>query len=130
MALTIPMDDYDWREAFACAGDPEGEFNSADVRPAPPTSKVSLSPFGRADVAEVFALREGVHDEKDWLAYGHLKDGRYFFLQAGCDYTGWDCQSGGCVHVAETRDEIERFGMTDIEREALGLNPTAVAEGE
>src|SRR5688572_32434561 len=97
--MEIPMDNYDWREAFACAGDPEGEHNSADVRPAQPSSTVSLAPFGRADVEQVFAIREGEHDERNWLCYGQLKDGRYFFLSAGCDYTGWDCQSGGCAFV-------------------------------
>lgn len=119
--LAIPIDDYDWREAFACAGDKEGEHNSADVRPALPTSKVSLAPFGRVDVAKVFAMREGENDERDWLCYGRLKDGRYFFLTAGCDYTGWDCQSGGCAFVSDNKKELLQFGMTAEQRGELGL---------
>lgn len=119
--LTIPMDDYDWREAFACAGDSEGEHNSADVRPALPTSKVSLAHFGRVDVERVFAMREGENDERNWLCYGQLKDGRYFFLSAGCDYTGWDCQSGGCAFVSDDQSELLQFGMTADERSELGI---------
>lgn len=119
---TIPMDDYDWREAFGCAGDPEGEFNSADVRRANPAdSEISIAPFGRLDVEEVYAKQDGEADERDWMVLGKLKDGRYFFLSAGCDYTGWDCQSGGCAFVAGSREEIERYGMDQHERDALGI---------
>lgn len=113
-------EDYDWREAFGCAGDPDGEYNSADVRSAPPASKVSLAPFGRKDVAELFAIREGVHDEANWLAFGRLTDGRFFFLSAGCDYTGWDCQSGGMAFVADNKDDLIRFGMDEDERSLMG----------
>ena len=119
--LQIPIDDYDWQEAFACAGDPEGQHNSADVRPALPTSEVSLAPFGRRDVAEVIAMQEGENDERDWLCVGRLSDGRYFFLTAGCDYTGWDCQSGGCAFVSNDKDELLQFGMTRDQRRELGL---------
>lgn len=125
MKLTIPMDDYDWREAFACAGDPDGKYNSADVRPAPPASSVPLTPFGRKDVASLFAIREGDHDGPNWLAYGRLKDNRYFFLSAGCDYTGWDCQSGDCVFVSEAKDDLIRFGMDAEERAALKVKMVA-----
>lgn len=121
--LQIPADDYDWIEAFGCAGDPDGQNNSADVRPAPPNSSISLSSFGRADVSIIFAIREGEHDGPAWLCYGQLKDKRFFFLSASCDYTGWDCQSGGCAFVAETREDLERFGMDETERSNLNVPP-------
>lgn len=126
--LVIPMDDYDWREAFACAGDPEGGNNSADVRPALPTSNVSLAHFGRSDVERVLAMREGENDGPNWMCYGQLRDGRYFFLSAGCDYTGWDCQSGGCAFVSDDQSELLQFGMTSDERSQLGLTPETNGE--
>jgi hypothetical protein len=119
------MDDYDWQEAFACAGDPAGGNNSADVRPALPTSDVSLAPFGRSDVKEVFAMQEGENDERDWTCFGQLNDGRYFFLSAGCDYTVWDCQSGGCAFVSNDRAELLQFGMTKEQRAELGIQDVA-----
>lgn len=126
--IKIPMDDYDWREAFGCAGDPEGEHNSADVRPAQPNSNVALTPFGRTDVETVFAIREGENDERNWLCYGRLKDGRYFFLSAGCDYTGWDCQSGGCAFVSNSQEELLQFGITASERADLALVDTQTSQ--
>jgi hypothetical protein len=48
-----------------------------------------LDGASRETVAEVLALREGFNDGPDWLCYGRLRDGRYFFVKAGCDYTGW-----------------------------------------
>lgn len=119
--LTIPMDDYDWREVFACSGDVEGVFNSADVRPAPPTSSVSIAPFGRTDVSRVFGMVDGERDESDWLVWGRLKDRRFFFIAAGCDYTGWDCQSGGAAFVSFTRADLVKFGMSPDERQRLGI---------
>jgi hypothetical protein len=47
------------------------------------------SGFGVNDVEEVIASRNGESDGRDWCAVFHLKDGRYAYLSAGCDYTGW-----------------------------------------
>lgn len=41
-------------------------------------------------VTQVVHAVEGEPDETDWLAVGRWDDGRYFVLEAGCDYTGWD----------------------------------------
>ena len=80
-----------WKEAFGYAGEPgtcaisyQGGPDVASLDDAPATT------FSRADVEHVEKLSEGEHDEKDWLVVGRLKDGRWFFLSAGCDYTGWD----------------------------------------
>lgn len=49
--------------------------------------------FSDSDIKEVLAVWEGEHDGDDWRWILALNDGRYVFLQGGCDYTGWDCQS-------------------------------------
>lgn len=115
--------DYNWREAFGYAGGPNADSNSAGSIPeaAPLGANVSIAPFGLDDVAEVFAASDGENDERDWVCYGRLIDGRYFSLAAWCDYTGWDCRAGGAAQVANTREEIERFGMTNEMRERLGV---------
>lgn len=80
---------YDWSEAFAYAGG--GGYGNHNVSAAlPGDTSVSVAPFGRRDVAEVLALSEGENDGANWLCVGRLKDGRWFALDAGCDYTGWD----------------------------------------
>lgn len=80
---------YDWRAVFAYAGEPDAGDGSASVKPAPPAAAVDVSPFSRWDVADVYGTSEGENDGRNWLVYGRLSDGRYFFLEAGCDYTGW-----------------------------------------
>lgn len=81
--------DGDWQNVFAYAGEPEAGDGSASVGAVPPGSQVAETPFSRWDVADVLGTSEGANDEQNWLVYGQLKDGRFFFLTAGCDYTGW-----------------------------------------
>ena len=104
--------DYDWDQAWVYGG---------DTRRAHPTSTVSLAPLGPDDVDVVLSADEGENDGPEWLLYGVAKDGRYFFLSAGCDYTGWDCQAGGTMTVAHTAQEMLTFGMTDSDRSRLGV---------
>lgn len=58
---------------------------------------------------ELYGISEGENDGQPWMCYGLLKDGRYFYLEAWCDYTGWDCQSGGSVTVADSKEECETY---------------------
>lgn len=119
------LEGYDWAEAFAYAGETRsdgwGLSGAADVRAANPQGKVRLDPFSREDVAKLVACIEGENDGPSWEALGRLKDGRWFFLSACCDYTGWDCQAGGTATVARTKTELLRYGMTDHEKRRLGL---------
>lgn len=125
------LNDYDWQEVFALAGEQDtphraddswGYHNSARITAVPPgASGPSTDPFAREDVAELAWIEDGANDEADWLIGGKLRDGRWFFIAAGCDYTGWDCQSGGNAYVADSREAIERFGMGDADRARLGV---------
>lgn len=89
------LDDDSWAKAFEYAGEKEsGEYGRTDgvpdIHPAFPGSAVSVIPFGLRDVVEIIAIREGENDERNWVCVGRLFDGRWFALDAGCDYTGWD----------------------------------------
>ena len=88
--------DYDWEEAFAYAD------------------------FELHDVEEIIKDDAGANDEASWLAVGRLKDGRYFFLSAWCDYTGWDCQAGGSCEFADSLDALIRWRLGDEDRARLG----------
>lgn len=56
-------------------------------------------------------LHQGRNDEDDWVwavAYDDpnvtYRHRQWWVLKAGCDFTGWDCQSGGeWTRVGETR---------------------------
>jgi len=81
---------YDWQHVFAYAGEPDAGDGSANIkRAADHLPDVSLEPFSRWDVARVVAMEDGDNDGPDWVCVGELKDGRYFAINAGCDYTGW-----------------------------------------
>ncbi len=115
------LDGYDWGEAFAFAGGPGN--GSANLKAALGVA-VSLAPFVRDEVAEICAMSEGENDGPSWIIYGCLRDGRWFYLSAGCDYTGWDCQAGGCAVVANTRAEIEALGLDSEARQRFGMTHT------
>lgn len=106
------LDTDDWREAFVYAVDPD---------PCPPTAQFDIQRFNRSDVAEVIAKVEGENDEANWLILGRLRCGLYFYLSAGCDFTGWDCRAWGECQVAETLDDLIRFGVDEADRVRLGL---------
>jgi hypothetical protein len=104
------LDDYDWEQAFLYA----------DGRPVLGTT-APAGPFTREDVAEVIALSEGENDGPDWLAVVRLHDGRFGFVSAGCDYTGWDCQANGTAFVASSLEELIQFGIPQPDRDRLSL---------
>ena len=118
------LDTYNWASAFEYAGEPYDEersgygYGSADVR-THPGSGVSTEPFGREDVVAIYQLIEGENDGPSWICVGLLRDGRFFVLEAGCDYTGWDCQAGGSAHVAATYEDAITFGLDDHGRSRL-----------
>jgi len=101
-------DSYDWQEAFAY---------TSSIRTA---FQCEGTPFGIDAVSEVDRHCLGENDGDSWMMVGTLTDGRWFFLDAWCDYTGWDCQAGGDTQVADTLDNLVRYGMTTEARERLG----------
>lgn len=94
--VNIDIKDYDWNQAFGYAGQLQsGElyscmWNSGAPIKAAPHINVSESTFTINDVVETIAVREGENDGRNWICVGKLNDGRWFSLDAGCDYTGWD----------------------------------------
>ena len=83
-------DDYDWSQAMEYAS------------------------FETEDVAEVLSADAGCNDEADWLLVVRLNDGRFGYLHAGCDYTGWDCQASGDSVV---RDDLRTLMLNDVGEE-------------
>lgn len=92
----------DWPEAFNSAG------------------------LGVDRVSTITHASEGYNDGDSWICAGTLVGGEYFFLTAWCDYTGWGCQDGGEHFIKDTREELERFCMSDRERERLGITLSPV----
>ena len=114
------IEDYDWLHVFAYAGEDDG-LASPNISTLTFGEKAEIKPFTREDVKKIIAQSEGENDGPSWLIYGQLKDKRWFFIEAGCDYTGWDCQAGGTAIVAGNRKDLERYGLTKEARERLGV---------
>jgi hypothetical protein len=124
--MLLELDGYDWQNAFGYAGGANNNGITASIDPAFPTSKVDLSTFDRDDVVEIAYIDEGVRDECPWLIIGKLRDGRWFYIEAGCDYTGWDCQTSGKSLVADSKKTILTYGPGKRERKRFGLPDLAV----
>ena len=77
-AMLEPLANYDWEEVF--------KYSSPQVVMG---GNCPGTPFAREDVAEIIALVNGENDGDPWIALFRLKDGRYAYIEAGCDYTGW-----------------------------------------
>ena len=90
------LKDYDWEQAF----------NYAD--------------FSVEDIITIIAAEEGEHDGNSWILVAELNDGKFGYLDAGCCYTGWDCQSSGSSYIG-TFEHIQRWCMTSSSRRRLGL---------
>lgn len=82
------LDDSDWQEAFKYASNPDPERPSLLKTDFDPV-RLKANPFTREDVVEIYAMQVGENDGPAWIMGGRLKDKRYFFLTASCDYTGW-----------------------------------------
>lgn len=136
--------DYDWQHVFACAnagryvagyGEADadgcdGYESNCDTTPKRVTGATcGEERFRLADVEVIFDARPGEDDGAEWLIAGVLKDGRFFFIDAGCDYTGWDCRGGGTSWVSDTLRRLHDFGLTDEAREHLPGVASALAGG-
>lgn len=113
MTLDELMADYDWAEAFGVSMPPQPTAGYAG----------SLAPFTRDDVAEVLAVSEGENDERNWLGAFRLADGRFAYVTAWCDYTGWGCRGFGTSWVADSFDALIQFAYDDDARARLLTAP-------
>lgn len=82
---------------------------------------IGYAPFSMDDIAEIIACDEGENDGATWVAVVRLKRDAFGFVEAGCDYTGWDCQASGEGEVADTLEELQRWKMNASARRRLNM---------
>ena len=85
------------------------------------TEVMKYASFTLEDIEEVYGSQAGDNDGPSWIAYGKLKNGKYFYVTAGCDYTGWGWQEDGSSSLADTKEDIEKFHLTEDDRQRLGI---------
>ena len=119
--------DYDWGSVLAEGREGEDvEWYSGPYIDATTTEIISQVPKGLVTPSRIVAIphfwavsNEGGGD-RDVVLIAELRDG-WASLTAWCDYTGWDCQSGGNWKWAATKDEIIKNGLDKEGRIRLGL---------
>ena len=104
-------EDYNWREAFKYGVAPQPVEGYEG-----PLDAVTLD-----DVEEVIAASAGENESASWLCIVRLRDRRFVFLDAWCDYTGWDCRGNASAWVHGDLDALVQFGCTREARERMGL---------
>lgn len=70
--------------------------------------------FAVEEVEKVLAVWEGQNDGDDWRWVLKLSDGRFCFLQGGCDYTGWDCQSWASSEFKGTPEDAAKLALGEL----------------
>lgn len=106
----------------------DDNWNRAIMVSQPPVAiiteegKINCSSFSMKDIEKVLMSSEGENEIKDWMFAAKLKDGRFCFVSAGCDYTGWDCHSSGISLVASSWKTLFQFGISDGEKEKMKSN--------
>ena len=85
----------------------------------------NVTSFSIDIIDNILAEIAGANDISHWYWVISLKNGQYALIDAWCDYTGWDCQSGVSEYIYNTIEEclmeapmVEEFGGRKI-REQL-----------
>ncbi len=113
------LESYDWRCVFEYAGDignidvdgdPVWEHGIPRIGACIGTD-TDKSPVRRRDVKRIVAFVEGENEGPSWCIVVELNDGRFAFVEAGCDYTGWDCQAGGSCIVDTDLEHLKLMGI-------------------
>lgn len=97
----------DWRHVFSFANGTEGSPSVCEGG-----GRCSRKDFDAEDVTKVLAYDEGENDGPAWIIIVELRDSRFAFITAGCDFTGWECQSSGSAWVSNSLENLWKFGCT------------------
>lgn len=110
ITLEEMKDDYDWQQAF---------FFGNNVNAVLGDDSCPSDTFTLDDVEKLLAADPGENDGAYWVAIVVLKDGRFAYIRAGCDYTGWDCQSWGEAFVSGSFTRLWQYGVDEFEKTRL-----------
>ena len=80
---------YEDSEVFKYMGAPASQFSYEGSKPENYCKGRTIEDVDPKDIIYVPCFREGCNDEEDWVYIGATKNGVWFYVEAGCDYTGW-----------------------------------------
>jgi hypothetical protein len=131
-------EDYDWKEVFGYVGEPD--TGAADQGSSCKARWIAKGPaedrgvaFPISSVVEPLAMVAGDNDAETWLGLFKVRHSSvygeaYLFVEAGCDYTGWDCQASGYGYASLSLENLWRWGVGDEQRARLVAAGLAMEE--
>jgi len=73
------------------------------------------------NINTVIWYQVGQHDGDNWILVGRLESGKYFYFNAWCDYTGFDCQSGIDLYLSNTKIDLYTYCVSEYDRNLMGV---------
>jgi len=125
------------KKKFILAGGRESRVSNDDIYGL--LAYNNLSVVNASLISHFVAEVCGENDEFHWFWILKLKDGRYLYIRAWCDYSGWDCQSGiedeqvcptlfMALQHAPEKDSYGRLIRANLSRQAHGRQAFGVYE--
>ena len=75
--------------------------------------------FLEENITEVYFYQNGQKDESNWYILGKLVSGYYFYMEAGCDCCGFDCQGSIQFTFSHHLINLIKFGLDNKSRKLL-----------
>ena len=110
--------------AFAFPFEEWANYRFVDIKPVPPWNRVDEKQirmeFPRS-LTRVYFYSGSTHTDSTWLLVGQMTNSygqiKYVFFHAWCDYTGFECQSGMNLYVADSLKDLVQFGLSTEQRD-------------
>lgn len=112
----------DWKMCFAATAE---DTSGVEHRTATVPSHPVMQAIEPRRIAEVVRFRgESPEGWSSVLLYAvvRLHDGLWASLEAWADTSGWGCRDGVTWHIGNTQEDVERWGLDDEGRRALGID--------
>ena len=96
---------------------PLDEFDARSVKTIPffIEQKLDYDTFPK-NIVEIYYYQVGVADNVDWILVCLLTNGVYAYFRAWCDYTGFICQGGTELILADSIENLQDYGMSGAVR--------------
>jgi hypothetical protein len=104
---------YALKEPFSFIN--EGYVIQCETIPGEDIDTVDFEVFFPKHIEHYFWIQEGQHDAEPWrcLAKIGYDTGYYAFYEAGCDYTGFDCEGFMKLWISKNYDSLINFAMNE-----------------
>ncbi len=112
-------------EEVGAAGNPSAglEGGTMSKRPLPQGARTRVGEneelLDYDKFEKTYFYQVGENDEERWIFFVRHQNGYYIFFEAGCDYTGFDCQGGGSITYSKNFYSIWKMGLDEFTRKEI-----------